>query len=76
MKKTKLATAVISAFVILSFTACDILFGGGNATTGSGGSGGSSNVTVDTDDPISGSLTGDTVTWFEKMLKITQLHIT
>ncbi len=52
MKKSKLATAVLSAFLVLGFTACDALFGDNNNGSSGGGSG---NTNVD--DEIKGPLT-------------------
>ena len=57
MKKSKLATAVLSAFLVLGFTACDALFGDNNNGSSGGGSG---NTNVD--DEIKGPLTTE-VTW-------------
>ena len=51
MKKSKLATAVLSAFLVLGFTACDALFGDKNNGSSGGGSG-NTNVDDEKEGPL------------------------
>ncbi|MBR5400428.1 MAG: hypothetical protein IK102_01345 [Treponema sp.] len=66
MKKTLLKVAVLTAFLSVLLTGCPGGTGNSGGNNPFGGNNGNDNVSEDTDNPISGTLTGDTETWAGK----------